>query len=113
MLEELLGLVGEGGLHCYDELAARLGVSRPLVEAMIHDLVRLGYLRPAVGACEDSPGCRTGCSKGGCGSIGVAPLWTLTDKGAQAALRSRSPSFSLFPGKRPQYSATRRGAGSG
>ncbi len=83
MLEELLRLVSDGGVHSYDELAGRLGVSRPLVEAMILDLVRLGYLRPAAGACASAPACRAGCSLGGCST---GPLWTLTDKGAQVAL---------------------------
>ena len=82
MLEKLLGLVGEGGLHSYDELAARLGVSRPLVEAMIHDLVRLGYLQPAIDTCECSPACRAGCGLSGCST---GPLWTLTERGARAA----------------------------
>jgi hypothetical protein len=84
MLEKLLQLVGEGGIHSYDELAARLAVSRPLVEAMIQDLVRLGYLRPVISACESSPACRAGCGRG-CGSVGAGPLWTLTERGARAA----------------------------
>ena len=83
MLEKLLDLVGEGGLHSYDELAGRLGVSRGLVEAMIQDLVRLGYLRPAIEACASSPACRAGC---GLGSCSTGPLWTLTDKGVKATL---------------------------
>ncbi|MBN1137121.1 MAG: hypothetical protein JXM73_11065 [Anaerolineae bacterium] len=85
MLEDLLRLVGEGGLHSYDELAGRLGVSRPLIEAMIHELVRLGYLRPAVGACKPSPACRANCGLGGCVGTGARPVWTLTEKGAKAA----------------------------
>ena len=88
MLEDLLRLMGEGGVHSYDELAGRLGVSRPLVEAMIQDLVRLGYLRPAIDGCGGSPACRAGCGQGGCST---GPLWTLTAKGAQAALRPLSP----------------------
>jgi hypothetical protein len=82
MLEKLLELVGEGGLRSYDELAVRLGASRPLVEAMIQDLVRLGYLRSAFDACEGSPACRAGCGLGGCVT---GPLWTLTERGARAA----------------------------
>jgi len=89
MLEKLLELVGEGGIHSYDELAARLGVSRPLVEAMIQDLVRLGYLRPAIDASECSPACHAGCGLGGCSAT---LLWTVTEKGARAAaLCSLSP----------------------
>jgi len=88
MLEDLLRLMGEGGAHSYDELAGRLGVSRPLVEAMILDLVRLGYLRPAIDGCGGSPACRAGCSMASCST---RPLWTLTAKGAQAVLRPLSP----------------------
>ena len=82
MLEKLLALVGEGGMHSYDDLAARLGASRPLVEAMIQDLVRLGYLRPAIDACGGSPACRAGCGLSGCST---GPLWTLTERGVKAA----------------------------
>ena len=82
MLEKLLQLVGEGGIHSYDELAARLGASRPLLEAMIQDLVRLGYLKPAVSTCEGSPACRDNCSLAGCSTT---PLWTLTARGNRAA----------------------------
>lgn len=88
MLKDLLRLMGEGGAHSYDDLAGRLGVSRPLVEAMIQDLARLGYLRPAAGACAGAPACRAGCSLGGCST---GPLWTLTAKGTQAALNSLAP----------------------
>ncbi len=83
MLEKLLQLVGEGGIHSYDELAGRLDASRPLVEAMIQDLVRLGYLRPAVDSCESSPACRAGCGL----QCSTGPLWTLTVRGAKAAGR--------------------------
>ena len=48
MLEELLRLVSDGGVHSYDELAGWLGVSRPLVEAMILDLVRLGWMEDSL-----------------------------------------------------------------
>ena len=85
MLEDLLRLMGEGGLHSCGELAGRLRVSRPLVEAMIQHLVRLGYLWPAAGACSSAPACRAGCSLGGCST---GPLWTLTGKGVKAAIRS-------------------------
>ena len=87
MLEKLLDLVGEGGIHSYDELAARLGASRPLVEAMIQDLARLGYLRPAIDACGGSPACRAGCGVSGCSTGCSQPgcMWTLTARGTRAA----------------------------
>ena len=77
MLEELLRLVGEGGLHSYDELAKRLDVPQPLLEAMIEDLARRGYLRDAAGACASCADCG-GCATSSCAS---GPLWSLTEKG--------------------------------
>jgi hypothetical protein len=81
MLEKLLHLVGEGGLHSYAELAKQLAVPRPLLQAMIEDLARLGYLRPVDGGCDQ--GC-AGCPvpSDNCSS---ALRWTLTAKGARAA----------------------------
>lgn len=86
MLEKLLRLVAQGGLHSYDELAARLGVPRPLLEMMLEDLARRGYLRPAGDGCAAS--CAA-CGRADCGSAGRGPagcaLWVLTAKGAALA----------------------------
>jgi hypothetical protein len=87
VIEELLGLVAEGGIHSYDELARRLSISHPLLEAMLEDLSRLGYLSAVQDGCE---GHCTGCGVSGCSIVGTGRLWTLTDRGAKAA--SRLPS---------------------
>jgi hypothetical protein len=79
MLEKLLQLMAEGGLHSYDELAKRLAVPRPLLQAMVEDLAHLGYLRPLDGGCKQA--C-AGCPVATCSST---PRWALTDKGARAA----------------------------
>ena len=81
MLERLLSSIAEGGLHSYDGLAQELGVPRPLLEVMIEDLARRGYLRAAGGACDGCAGC--GMASGPCGR-----LWTLTGKGIRDSLRS-------------------------
>ena len=81
MLERLLSSIAEGGLHSYDGLAQELGVPRPLLEVMIEDLARRGYLRPVRGGCD---GC-AGCGVANCGST---PLWTLVEKGARVARSS-------------------------
>jgi DNA-binding transcriptional MocR family regulator len=64
MLTRLLALVAEGRLHTAADLAAALGVSRELVEAMLAELQRQGYLTPppascpgACGACPLQAGC--------------------------------------------------------
>ena len=81
-LEDLLRLVAEGGVHSYEELAAALSVSLPLLEAMLENLARLGYLRSAEAACGQD--C-DGCPLGGCSVAGRGRLWVLTEKGARTA----------------------------
>ena len=84
MLEKLLQLVAEGGVHSYDELTNSLSISEPLLEAMLEDLARFGYLRKVGNGCG---GQCAGCSMGGCSVTGPGRLWTLTGKGVSAAAR--------------------------
>lgn len=81
-LHDLLRLVAEGGVHSYDDLAEKLAVPLPLLGAMLEDLGRLGYLRPAEATCGKN--CQS-CPIGGCSVAGRSRLWVLTEKGAQAA----------------------------
>ena len=81
-LQELLRLVAVGGVHSYDELAETLALPLSLLEAMLEDLGRMGYLRPAEAACSDN--CAK-CPMGGCSVAGRGRLWVLTEKGARAA----------------------------
>lgn len=59
MLTRLLELLDEGRLHTVEELAASLGVSAEMVDAMLADLRRRGLLiapPPSCGAgCADCP----------------------------------------------------------
>ncbi len=84
MLETLLKLVAQGGIHSYEDLTKRLSVSHPLLEAMVEDLVRLGYLRSEGDRCE---GHCSSCSIGSCAITGPGRIWSLTEKGARAAAR--------------------------
>ena len=59
MLNDLLRLLGDGGIHSTAELARRLGVNETLLAAMTGDLTRSGYL-----AAIDTS-CATACD--GCG----------------------------------------------
>lgn len=81
MLEKLLQLLAEGGLYRYEDLMNRLGTSRPMLEAMIEELARLGYLRPVNNQCGHS--C-TLCPKAQCLMSDGGRLWTLTEKGSRA-----------------------------
>jgi DNA-binding IclR family transcriptional regulator len=75
MLMHLLALISRGGIQQPSELAAELGVPLSLLEAMLADLGRMGYLRSMADACRH---CSAGCA------LAVAagsPAWTLTAKG--------------------------------
>jgi hypothetical protein len=76
MLERLLSLVGQGGVHSYADLARQLDVNEELLEQMLEDLARMGYLRPVADGCEAH--C-TGCPlEGTCAISGPTRAWTLT-----------------------------------
>jgi hypothetical protein len=99
MLERLLSLLRSGGLHTPAGLARELGVSAGLVEHMLADLARMGYLRPVAGAaCAASDGGETG----GCAGCSLAAacaagrpggrVWALTEKRPDAPAISASAS---------------------
>ncbi len=93
MLERLLDLLAMGGVHTPGELAACLGVSDGLLDQMLTDLSRMGYLRQ-VGdeTCAPSPVAASsrcgGCSLAGACAAGQSGgrVWALTGK----ALRQNS-----------------------
>ena len=83
MLDQLLQNLAQGGAHSYADLTRALGVSEGLLQQMIEDLVRMGYLR-AVGddcqaKCDDCPMAGV-CAVGGRGQV-----WSLTEKGSRIA----------------------------
>ena len=80
MLEQILEVVAQGGIRSVQELAERLAVSPILLERMLEDLARLGYLRTVDAGCQGS--C-DGCAMGGCSVAGAGRVWVLTDKGAR------------------------------
>jgi predicted ArsR family transcriptional regulator len=83
MLQRLLELVAEGGVHTYAELARQLGVSIELLEQMLEELARRGYLRPVAGDCQSQ--C-TGCPLAKtCAVGGPTRVWALTERGATIA----------------------------
>jgi hypothetical protein len=87
MLERLLDLLATGGVHTPGELAARLGVSDGLLDQMLTDLSRMGYLRQVGNlACPPSPAAASGrcggCSLAGACAAGQSGgrMWALTGK---------------------------------
>lgn len=84
MIEKLLHAAAQGGVQSYEDLARRLSIPVPLLEVVLEDLARLGYLRPVNSDCGTH--C-AGCSAGACSITGPGRLWTLTEKGTRAAAR--------------------------
>ena len=86
MLHKLIRAIAEGQARSLGDLAKQLGVSVGLIEQMLEDLVRQGYLRLT------SMECASGCA--GCPSASACTLtqpvktWVLTEKGHEAAERS-------------------------
>ena len=92
MLDKLLRLLRSGGTRTVAELARELETSVPLVQMMVEELTRLGYLAPAGAghpSISPSPGHSGRCSEGCAGCRMTAPcvvgestrVWTLTDRG--------------------------------
>jgi hypothetical protein len=79
MLVKLLNLLAVGGVFPVSVLARDLGVSEALLQEMISDLVRLGYLRSLIAACQS--GCAACSLANSCAMGGVARVWALTQKG--------------------------------
>jgi hypothetical protein len=86
MLNRLLELLQAGGTHRVADLARELETTRELVEVMLDDLARMGYLKPVGGECGG--GC-AGCSLAGlcaAGSPSTSPgadggqVWALTER---------------------------------
>jgi predicted ArsR family transcriptional regulator len=87
MLERLLRILAQGGVHSRGELAQALGVSESLLEQGIQHLVRLGYLQASGDDCR---GMCSGCDVAGiCAVGGGDQVWTLTEKGSQTAGKLR------------------------
>ncbi|MFW6082434.1 MAG: FeoC-like transcriptional regulator [Chloroflexota bacterium] len=84
MLNRLLNLLQEGGTHRIGDLAEELGTTYEMVEAMLEDLERMGYVKRAKsecsGACSACPVSDV-CAAGGSppGRAGTK-IWVLTEK---------------------------------
>nr|HID12933.1 DNA-binding protein [Anaerolineae bacterium] len=75
MLERLLELLRAGGTHRVSDLARELETTPALVEAMLEDLARMGYLKRVGGECG-----------GGCAACPLSRLCAAGAKGRIWAL---------------------------
>lgn len=80
MLNQLLELLRSGGTHRVADLAHRLDTTPELVEAMLEDLGRMGYIERLNQECPGS--CQTCPVAGLCAAGSSGHLWALTEKGA-------------------------------
>jgi len=67
-----------GGTHRVSDLARELDTTPQLVEVMLDDLARMGYLKRVGGGC--SGGCGTCQMAGTCAAGSSGQLWALTEK---------------------------------
>jgi hypothetical protein len=95
VLERLLNLLGTGGLYTPGQLAERLGVSEGLVEMMLADLSRMGYLRPLPGGTCQTP---SGGRSSPCGHCALAGACTVSGPGGRVwALTELLPPAQAVP----------------
>lgn len=88
MLEQLIAMLASGELVTVQDLASRLSVSVELVEQMLQDLERGGYLVAVTGECDRH--C-AGCAQTAiCAILGNRRVWRVTDKGKRLAGTMRS-----------------------
>jgi len=87
MLEQLLTQISSGRNYTLATLAASLDVSEDLLEQMMDDLERAGYVSVAdMGAASGCKGHCDGCpSSGLCALVHGKRIWALTPKGRHAA----------------------------
>jgi len=84
MLNRLLSLLEEGGTRRVSDLAEELGTTPELVEVMLEDLTRMGYVKPVTSQCPDK--CATcpmadACAAGApSGDGGAGRVWVLTER---------------------------------
>jgi len=75
MLEKLMEILRAGGTHRVSDLARALDTTPELVEMMLEDLARAGYVKP-VAAC---PGACASCSlANACIPAQSGKAWSLT-----------------------------------
>ncbi|MGD2104865.1 MAG: FeoC-like transcriptional regulator [Anaerolineae bacterium] len=83
MLSDLLDLTRQGGTRRISDLAEELDTTPRLIEAMLDDLTRMGYVKPVASNCSERcarcPMSDT-CAAGGPPDVGGrAQIWVLTE----------------------------------
>ena len=88
MLEKLLAMLATGQALTLADLAQELDTSTGLVEQMLLDLERAGYLRPIQTQCAG--GC-SGCAfQSACALTQGQRIWTVTGPGRRATQAAKN-----------------------
>jgi predicted ArsR family transcriptional regulator len=82
-MTRLLRLLQAGGTRRLDDLANNLETTPQMVEAMLEELSRLGYLRQVGSGCSER--CDACPMAGKCQVASGGRVWTLTERGLQAS----------------------------
>ncbi len=85
MLQQILTLMSDGDASTQGDLARSLGVPISMLSQMLSQLTSEGYLRETEQCGASCTGCALATA---CGDSHALRLWTLTEKGQRAALRS-------------------------
>lgn len=85
MLLQVLQALSEGGLYSLHQLATQLDISDELLESMINELVRMGYLRPLCLTCNQH--CQHCPEANGCAVASSGRAWALAPSGKRIAQR--------------------------
>jgi len=78
VLNRLLELLRSGGTRRVADLARELDTTPELVEVMLEDLCRMGYLKRVAGECGGK--CAACPMAGLCATGGSGQLWVLAEK---------------------------------
>ena len=74
MLEKLLNLLKDPRTHSLNDLAQALDTTPAMIEAMLEDLERMGYVRQVTGCTQNCQGCYL---KTSCTPASAARIWAL------------------------------------
>ncbi len=86
MLEALLKTLVHEEISTLEDLAARHGVDVSLVEQMLRDLERGGYIETITMECDR--GCAHCAHEGVCALVQGKRIWRVTERGFRLAARS-------------------------
>ena len=82
LLDDLLTHLISDKVHTMSELALEMDVSVDLLDQMLYDLERAGYLRAVERACGEQ--CTLCPERGICGVACRGRVWSMTEKGYRA-----------------------------